>query len=269
MKKLFLIFMLLISTPSFAAIQWRNGTAEQTLEGTSAANLIGYNSFNKVVQPLDNLLSTYCTEYLQYNSTSTITAKAGSCVVSNAGGTIRMFMLDASDTVLSATNLDSGSSFSSGTTYYVYATSPNSTTQVSTYYISTSSTAPSGQTYYRRLGNFTTDSSAYITKINNDNDFYAQKLGDYASKSIGATYQASSDGFVLAYATGQGAGGNDIAGYTDSSASPTTLIVKNLNQAVTGAYVSITMPVKKGNYWKVTTAGPGGSTSVYWIPLSN
>ena len=115
-----LLALLLMTTPAWAT-QWRNGTGEQTILGTSNAALIGYNSYNSIVQPLDNLLSGYCTEYLQYNSSSLINVVAGSCNVSNSQGTIHLFLQDTSNTVLSSSNLDTGS-ITSSTTYYVYAT---------------------------------------------------------------------------------------------------------------------------------------------------
>jgi len=193
MKKIFIgIALLLMISPAWSAIQWRGGTGELTIDGSSYANLIGYNSYNKIVQPLDNLLGTYCSEYLQYNSTTTITVKAGSCAVSNSQGTIRMFMLDTSDTNLTATNLDTGVAFATSTTYYVYATSPNATTQASTYYISTSNLAPSGQTYYKRLGSFSTDSSSNIlqSSITSDNKVFTQASYDsgWFSASANGTY---------------------------------------------------------------------------------
>ena len=113
-----LLALLLMTVPAWSQ-QWRGGTNEQTILGTSQAALIGYNSYNKIVQPLDNLESDHCTEYLQYNSSSLINVISGTCVVSNSQGTIRLFMKDASNTVLSSSNLDTGS-ITASTTYYVY-----------------------------------------------------------------------------------------------------------------------------------------------------
>ena len=78
-----LLALLLTTTPAWAT-QWRGGTGEQTILGTSNAALIGYNSYNHIVQPLDNLLGTYCNEYLIYGSGSSIKVSSGSCVVSNS-----------------------------------------------------------------------------------------------------------------------------------------------------------------------------------------
>ena len=235
-----------MTVPVFAQ-QWRNGTGEQTIDGTSQAALIGYNSYNKIVKPIDNLLSNYCNEYLQYTSSTTITVMAGTCVVSNSQGSIRLFMQDASNTVLSSSNLDSGSILSS-TKYYVYATAATNSSTSSTYYISTSSSAPSGQTYYYQIGYFTTDSSSQFTGIVNNN--WNSYVNGNSSKSCGVVYQALTDGFAIGniYSNGQGNGCFGGQGISDSSSSPSTI----LSQAVLCAngqqgYQSITIPVQKGN----------------------
>jgi len=259
MKKLLtLILFMALATPAWSAIQWRNGTAETVLDGTSAANLIGYNSYNKVVQPLDNLLSTYCTEYLQYNSASIITVKAGSCVVSNAVNTVRMFMLDTSDTNLTNANLDIAGSFVAGTKYYVYSTSPNSTTQTSTYYISTSSINPSGQTYYKIIGSFTTDSSNNISTITNIN---RMAFGTYQIKTVGVIYQALSDGFINCRTQLNGGGGAYI--YADSFTPPTTQHAQSRG-GYTDYRDTLSWVVKAGDYYE----GIGCGYGFEFVPLN-
>jgi microcystin-dependent protein len=68
-------------------------------------------------------------------------------------------------------------------------------------------------------------------------------------------YQAATDGYVIAYCT---SGSGTFACYTDSSNPPTTVRATDTN---TSGNASVTCPVKKNDYWKVTSA-----SSVYWIP---
>jgi len=79
----------------------------------------------------------------------------------------------------------------------------------------------------------------------------------------------ATDGFIALWAVGYHGGGGAV-GYTDSSSNPTTRVTGQ------GAgYVSfsngIMMPVKKGDYWKIsrTHGGYGSSKTVRWIPLQS
>ena len=88
-------------------------------------------------------------------------------------------------------------------------------------------------------------------------------LGAWVSKSNNTVYQASTAGFVCAYANE--AVSAAVIGYTDASNPPTTVIAKSSIQAGTYALAAmITMPVKLGDYWKVT-----GANIVNWIPLGS
>jgi hypothetical protein len=84
-------------------------------------------------------------------------------------------------------------------------------------------------------------------------------FGSWASKSNNTVYQAATDGFVVAL-NNQYAG--EIKGYTDGSNPPTTQRAWSSanNGGDTGR--DITMPVRKGDYWKVT-----GGTTIYWLPI--
>jgi len=82
-------------------------------------------------------------------------------------------------------------------------------------------------------------------------------FGSWASKSNDTVYQAATDGFVIAYKAGDA---DYLAGYTDGSNPPTTLRVRA--RGLGGNQVSITMPVKKSDYWKVVKAG-----NVWWMPI--
>ena len=69
-------------------------------------------------------------------------------------------------------------------------------------------------------------------------------------------YQAATDGMVLA-SCGTAA---ELVMMTDGSASPA--IVRIQHTRPSGQLSPGTMPVKKGDYWKVT-----GSDVIYWLPL--
>jgi len=84
-------------------------------------------------------------------------------------------------------------------------------------------------------------------------------FGAWQTKQMNEVYRADTDGFVVAYADGLW---SMIQGYTDSSDPPTTL--RTQNNAWETPHVSITMPVRKGDYWKVTSTLSG---TVYWMPL--
>lgn len=88
-------------------------------------------------------------------------------------------------------------------------------------------------------------------------------LGAWSLLSIETIYQAATDGIVCAWS-------NDLHlyGYTDSSASPTTLRIRHrLYHSGSGA--GVTFPVRKNDYWKVSKGGGGVTWQVWWIPLGN
>ena len=89
-------------------------------------------------------------------------------------------------------------------------------------------------------------------------------FGAWAAVSNNTVYQATTDGFVLA-TTGAVHTGS-VLGYTDSSNPPTTLRLRQQfdNADNYTGYCAITMPVRKGDYWKVT-----GASTVYWIPIGS
>jgi hypothetical protein len=83
-------------------------------------------------------------------------------------------------------------------------------------------------------------------------------LGAWASKLNDTAYLAATDGFVCATSPN---GSTAVNGYTDGSNPPTTLVLTNYSNGGAPA-CSITLPVRKGNYWEVT-----GATTILWIPL--
>lgn len=164
MIKIFLT-LFLISSPAWATTQWNpavpaSGDSKSLWPTQAPAQWLILQTLLQNYRQLMNL---------SYNSGSTLTIAAGEVSVTN--GSAFLFLHNGSGTNITATSLDSGSSFANGTTYYVYAYQNSTTATSSSFFISTNSSAPTGATYYKRLGSFTTDGSANIqsSSIANDN----------------------------------------------------------------------------------------------------
>lgn len=180
-----------LSGKVFSANQWRGGTGEETLLGTSNVSDIDTNSFQKVIDPVDRLVSNYREGLaITYASASSLSVAAGEVTVSNSAGTIRLFVKTTTATTVTFSDIDTGAEASS-TTYYVYAIAASASTDTATFKISTSSSAPTGVTYYKKLGSFTNNSSSDIAKssVSNDNDFnYAAYDSGWFAVSTATTY---------------------------------------------------------------------------------
>ena len=153
---------LLMATSVFAANQWRGGTGEETILGTSQAADIDANSFQKIVDPLDRLLSNYREgAKIVYVDESSYTVELGEVVVSNASGSVRLMVKNTGDTTVTWANLDTGVEASS-TTYYIYAVVDLTTDADFRIEMSTNSTTPDSETYYAQIGSFYNDASSNI-----------------------------------------------------------------------------------------------------------
>jgi hypothetical protein len=96
-------------------------------------------------------------------------------------------------------------------------------------------------------------------------------FGSWVDKSASyGNQQAATDGFVVVMAATSGGGDVEVLGYTDSSATPTTCICGGESRDTGWGHpgrAGFTMPVKKGDYWRVeVTYQAGGSISVRWMP---
>jgi hypothetical protein len=95
-------------------------------------------------------------------------------------------------------------------------------------------------------------------------------FGSWMARAENTVYQAATDGFVIVHGPGTGHGYGYVSGYFDSSNPPVTLRARNgSGYADVGGGATITMPVKKDHYWKVTRTGNIGAMTVYWLPLGN
>lgn len=275
MRKLLLsILLLTLTTPAWAVTNWNKSIP------ASGDNLTAWPS--AVIAQwsiVDTLLSNYRQLMpIVYKNSNTATVNAGEIVVSNSGGSLRLFLQNSSNTDITTANLDTGSSFSNSTTYYVYAGTSTNTDSSATFYISLSSSAPSGVTYYKQLGYFVTNSSGSIANIfNNDSTSY---IGSTTTKNVGTIYQALTDGYVTGLLSANAVGSNGyMLGYTDSSSSPSTIMAQTSSTRPASGqadhddiYNSITMFVQKGNYYQVVVgafSGTAPSSSMTFTQTSN
>ena len=99
-------------------------------------------------------------------------------------------------------------------------------------------------------------------------------FGAWLSRSEGTVYQAQTDGFVVAglKVTNTAHAHITAIGYTDSNSPPITergYICVRYETYADNVQSSFTMPVRKGDYWKVDATYYYGAiySFIYWIPL--
>jgi len=90
-------------------------------------------------------------------------------------------------------------------------------------------------------------------------------FGSWATKVKNTVYEAASDGIVVAYGSGGSGTTDHMIGYTDGSNPPTTIRIVSGEGAE--QYLGFTMPVRKGDYWKVSTTGANCTFVVRWLPI--
>ena len=263
MKKIIIALMAcLIAVPGYCADEWLKTRPQSTDSKIDYPAAVKANN-----AALDRLLANYVGGgmRLTYSSGSTISVTAGQVVCSNDAGSVRKFRNNTSATNVTFSNLDTGPE-SSSKTYYIYAVADADAT-TATFMISASSSAPTGATYYKRLGSFYNDSSSDISLINNDQEY--SEIGDVSSKNFGTTYEAPTDGIVTAYVDCSSTGTAVMTATTDSAAAPTTTVGKDACWWPDGiAYGSLSFPVNSGDSYKVTNSTTGTvSSAIYFTPL--
>ena len=269
MKKFLVLFISLCLMGNVYSAQWRGSGSDETLLGATPVSDIDTESYDEITDPLTRLLDDYregCT--VTYASTSSVDISAGQVILENAAGTAWLMQEDSAKSGVST--LDTGS-LSASSTYYVYVYQNTATTTTYTGVISANSTAPVGTyTYFRRLASFETnsDSEIIVGSISNDNDSYGIGFGDWVSgKSHDTSYEALTDGIVCAYYS-SGSSNPTVKGYTDENDPPTTLVAINAASSETSyrRSASVTFPVKRGDYWKVTDKDVTVD-DILWLPL--
>lgn len=160
MKRLFafLMFCILICGQAQAADQW-----SKSLSGTSQAADIDTNvSTSWAAQ--DRMLSNYRQgAAVIRNSASTLTVLTGEIALPDSSVSTVRYRKNTANVSVSWSDIDTGVE-ASATQYYVYGLADSDATTF-TVKISTSSSAPSGATYYRKLGEFYNDASGNITNV--------------------------------------------------------------------------------------------------------
>jgi hypothetical protein len=205
-------------------------------------------------ESLTNMLFNYrrgCR--VQYKSAADLYVRAGEIMITDASGNRRL-RRNASDTTVTWGDIDTGAEEAS-TVYYVYAVADASATAF-TIKISKSATTPTGCTFYKLIGIFYNDASSNIQEVGSLNRD-AGELDNWVTKANNTVYQALTDGFVIALTSGVI---GDMQVVTDSSNPPTTTRGYFAPDDFTG---SVCVPVRKGDYWKATSA-----TTVYWLGKS-
>lgn len=241
-----LLLFLLVSCFCFnvySADQWTKGAPASSDTAADIGTLMGVN--NNATDRLNIDHRQGCR--VNYLSAATVTVTSGTLALSNSDGSVVKWRRNTSDTTVTWANVVSGTSESASTTFYLWGLADTDATTF-TIGISTSSSAPAGSTYYRLLGSFYNDASSDINYVNQ----YPAEIGfgAWATKTNNTVYQAATDGFVTARGT------SVVVGYTDASNPPTT-------QRAGDVVYTLIMPVRKGDFWKVT----GADTSLYWISL--
>lgn len=90
-------------------------------------------------------------------------------------------------------------------------------------------------------------------------------FGAWVAINDDTIYQAASDGFIVGYYNS----GSDGIGtvYTDSNAIPTT--VRQISEVDASIQSnSIMCPVRKNDYYRVTSSGSGGANVLYFLPIN-
>ena len=263
MKKIFLgmILSLCLVTQGYCDTGWSKSKPSGSISPSTIDTAIGENN-----SAVDLILSTYTDCKITYVSATTVSVSSGGVMVSNSAGSTRLMLANTSATSVTFSNIDTGSEEASKT-YYVYAIGTNTTDTTFTVKISLSSSAPSGVTYYKRLGSFYNDSDSNITQVVNDG-FPTISFGDLVAKTTNTIYQALTDGFIMGYGYLNADGGiTEISVLTDSSNPPVTKPVKlYTNSGTTDGDFSFDCPVKSGHYYEVYQVGTG-TVTVYWRPL--
>ena len=163
MKRITILLAMLICSNVYGADEWSKAKPSGSASPSTIDTLLQSNN-----ESIDRLLSDYqegCK--ISYASASTLTVAVGQVVCDNSGSTLRKFRENTSEITVAWSMIDTGAEASS-TTYYLFAVADADATTF-TVEISLSSSAPTGATYYARLGSFYNNSDSDIEQIVNDN----------------------------------------------------------------------------------------------------
>ena len=265
-KTIFLILSILLLNInlSYATVGW-NKILPQTSENPQAISPDVQENNNAIDLMLQNYRDGYLTVTL--TSTSAITIGAGGVMLSNSGGSTRLMVANTSTTTMSSTNIDTGS-ISPSSTYYIYAYTSSTTATTFSVIYSASATSPTGITYYKRLGSFTTDSSSNFVGVNSDvsppGPFSTQNIVT-ASRAQGTVYQNLTGKTMMVNVSIYLNNGITVSANTDSSSSPSTTVAQaNNNTGTNGLIQSFTFMVLSNNYYEIPTFSGSIQRWVEW-----
>lgn len=122
-------------------------------------------------------------------------------------------------------------------------------------------TATGGRRQVKNIADPSDDQDAATKKYVDDS---IPSFGNWETKASGTQYTAATDGFVVAFTNGPNSP-HSLTGETPVSVTR----IKQETAAVyaTNPVLGFTMPVKKGDTWRVDVSGTGATATVYWIPL--
>ncbi len=174
MKKQILVVLLsilLLTGNAYGADQWDKTKFADTTLIPDAPGLMRVNN-----EAIDRILVDYQEGAdVFYSSAIAVTVSPGSVACSNSGGTIRRLRTNTSTTSVGWANIDAGAEEAS-TTYNVFAVADTDATTF-TVMISKSS-APTGATYYKKLGSFYNDASSNIDRAKIYTNTYGHTVND-------------------------------------------------------------------------------------------
>jgi len=174
MKKITILCLASFLTPSFKIMiiialligfcQEKCLSSDQW-DKTDPAGTESPSDLDTLITTNNNVVDRVLADYRQgldvaYASASSVTVAAGQIVCDNAARSLRRWRENTSATTVTFSDIDTGAEAAS-TTYYVYAVAD---TDVATFTltVSTSASAPTGKTYYARIGYFDNDSDSDI-----------------------------------------------------------------------------------------------------------
>ena len=244
----------------------KNGSSQEVFKVKNPENDLDAVNRQSMIKAMGNsidYISGFTITKSQTSPNDTIVVSPGSCYDDT-----RKILLSTT-TSITKQNENQGAS----TTYYVYATSVNSTGIPTDITISQSSVSP-GTTLFRKIGSFDTDSNGYIYKISEYSNGVtlgsvanSNMVPDYANattRSVNTTYTAPSNGYVHVYAH-----------TTTLISTPRVMINLSINGSTywytehygngTGSYDSCIVPVKMGDTFKQASVS-GNTYTIHFIP---
>ena len=263
MKKLFLIlFMLgLLSQPAYSADQWDESKPVGTELSGTVDNLIRVNN-----EALDRLVINYKRGLgLNYATASTLSVLQGEIAIPNAAGTTIRWRRTTGATTLSWSDIDTGAE-ANATTYYVYATADTDITGM-VFKISTSSSAPSGMTYYRAIGQFYNNSSGNIENVVSYRNDYGTDHPDVAKGWVNFTGTGTitiNDQYNVSSLTDNGTGDYSVNWATSFSSA--NYAIASMNSTTTLHHTLVSLSASSARV-KANTESSGSGQDVTTVTL--